>query len=241
MPNQPPNPIVIFGGFLSYASIYSEMKRGLETITGASVRIVNTKGYDWLPIVTFQGWIYLLRKLDQTIREAVQEAPNRKVILIAHSAGGVLGRLYLSGNPFPGVKLLGRKAVKHLITLGSPHKNQAGLTRGGLLSRWINDRYPGAMYSPEVYYTSVGGKYLFGDFSGTSRERWVYNNYQKICGKGLVWGDGLIPIESALLDGSEKLVLDGVSHGQIFGNPWYGSNNALKDLITKTNIFKVIC
>jgi hypothetical protein len=36
-------------------------------------------------------------------------------------------------------------------------------------------------------------------------------------------GDGLVPVESALLEGAEALVLEGVAHGGAFGPVWYGT------------------
>ena len=95
------------------------------------------------------------------------------------------------------------------------------------MSRWIERRYPGATYAPQVQYTSVAGKFLLGNPYGTRRERWIYQNYKKISGKGNVWGDGLIPIESAILEGSQEIVLDGVSHATIFNKKWYGSEDIL--------------
>ena len=178
------SPIVILGGFLSHAGLYSAMRNYLANITGQPVLIVNTKGYDWLPSITILGWIHLLRKLDKSVRAAAIRSSNGKVTLVGHSAGGVLARLYLSSNPFPGIKLLGRQGVKQLITLGSPHNNRSGLTRGGMMSRWISKRYPGTIFSPQVQYISVAGKFICGNPFGNRRERWVYKNYKKIIGKG---------------------------------------------------------
>jgi hypothetical protein len=36
-------------------------------------------------------------------------------------------------------------------------------------------------------------------------------------------GDGLVPVESALLEGAEAVVLEGVAHGGAFGPVWYGT------------------
>lgn len=215
-------PIVIFGGFLSFAMLYRDMRNALASLTGQSVWIVETLGHDWLPSVTRMGWAYLLRKLDHTVRQAIRGSVTGKVTLIGHSAGGVLARLYLSPKPFLGYAYRGLDHVDHLITLGSPHHNQGGMTRGGAMSRWIEQRYPGAYFAPQVKYTSVAGRLIRGDPHGSLREQWVYDNYEKMSGDGTAWGDGLIPVESALLHGSNQLVLDGVSHFSGFGGPWYG-------------------
>jgi len=220
-------PIVIFGGFMSFSMLYWEMRDALASFTGQPVWIVETLGHDWLPSVTRLGWAYLLRKLDRTVQQALGESATDKVTLIGHSAGGVLARLYLSPKPFLGHAYRGLDHVDHLITLGSPHHNQGGLTRGGPMSRWVEQRYPGAHFAPQVKYASVAGKLIRGDPAGSLHERWVYNNYAKIGGDGSAWGDGLIPVDSALLRGSNQLVLDGVSHFSGFGGPWYGSQEII--------------
>lgn len=224
-------PIVIFGGFLSYAGHYTSMQAELEAITGQKVGIVNTRGYDWLPVITMKGWIYLIRKLDEAVVQAARSSPDGDVFIFAHSTGGLLARIFLLENPFPGENFPGREAVSQLITLGSPHSNKGGVTRGGLINRWIEKNYPGGTHVAGVRYTSIAGKYIFGKNSGSTREHWVYQNYKSVCGRGNVWGDGLIPVDCALLDRSNQVVLDGVSHASIFGNPWYGTRQALEKII----------
>ena len=226
-------PVVIFGGFLSYAGHYSKMQIDLESITGHKATIVNTKGYDWLPVITIQGWIYLLRKLDQAVMRAVNGDSPGKVTIFAHSIGGVLARIYLLKDPFSGEKFQGREAVSQLVTLGSPHSNKGGVTRGGLLNRWIARNYPGGTNVPTVEYTSIAGKFICGKNRGSTKQHWVYQNYKSVCGKGNVWGDGLIPVKCALLDDSEQIILEGVSHAQIFGKPWYGERAALERIFSE--------
>jgi len=68
---------------------------------------------------------------------------------------------------------------------------------------------------------------LRGDRAGSRSQRWAYDRYQEICGQGNAWGDGLIPIQAALLKGSDQVILDGISHYSVFGNPWYGSSAAI--------------
>lgn len=231
MPNPIELPSVIFGGFLSYAGHYNSMQENLESITGHNVTIVKTKGFDWLPVITIQGWIYLLRKLDQAVIQAANSNSGADVTIFAHSIGGILARIYLLKDPFPGEKFQGRGAVTQLITLGSPHSNKGGITRGGLLTRWLSKHYPGGTNVPGVTYTSIAGKYICGKNAGSTREHWVYQNYKSVCGRGDVWGDGLIPVKCALLEDSVKIVLDGVSHAQIFGKPWYGDKDAIANIM----------
>ena len=157
------------------------------------------------------------------MRLAVRQSATGKVTLVGHSAGGVLARIYLSPKPFLGHAYRGLGHIHHLITLGSPHDNQRKSLHGGRMSRWVEKRYPGAYFAPRVKYTSVAGKLLRGNREGSLRERHAHVFYEEIIGSGDVWGDGLVPVASALLHGSQQIVLDGVSHFTGFGGPWYGA------------------
>ena len=220
-------PIVIFGGFLSADRIYFALRETLAALTRQHVSVVQTRSLDWLPSVSQVGWAVLLRKLDRTVRAAAQISATSKVTLIGHSAGGVLSRLYLSPHPFYGQAFRGYERVSQLITLGSPHHNRGGLTRGGYMAQWIEQHYPGAAFSPFVSYTAVAGQSLRGDQRGTPRERMAYRTYRSISGHGDEWGDGLVPASAALLRGAHHIKLDGVAHFAIFGDDWYGSESII--------------
>jgi len=217
-----PQPIVIFGGLLSFGVAYWPMREALQRHTGRPVWVVETLGHEWWAIAAPLGWAYLLGKLDRTVQRAARGSPTGRVTLIGHSAGGVLSRLYLSPAPFLGRVYRGLDYVDHLITLGSPHHNLGPLSRGGWMSRRVYKAYPGAYFAPQVRYTSVAGRYQRGDADGSPRERWLYACYRELCGDGAVWGDGLVPVPSALLEGSAQIVLDGASHFSIYGGQWYG-------------------
>jgi pimeloyl-ACP methyl ester carboxylesterase len=210
------------GGFASHSLIYTGMQNTLAKVAGQPVRVVRTQGVDWFPSVLPAGWPLLLNKLDRAVRSAVQDSPTGKVTLVGHSAGGVLSRLYLAPHPFLGRSYNGLQVVDTLITLGSPHNNRHPL-HGGQMSRWIERRYPGAYFGRRVRYVSVAGRLIEGKKEGTLPERHVYRAYRRILGQGDVWGDGLIPVRSALLEGAQQIVLDGVSHFAGFGRSWYGS------------------
>jgi pimeloyl-ACP methyl ester carboxylesterase len=216
-------PIVILGGFLSPAKFYFSMQKTLAALSGQQVSVVGTQPYDWLPSVTPRGWIILLKKLDRTVRTAARAALDGRVVLIGHSGGGVLARLYLSPEPFFGHRYCGLERVAHLITLGSPHFSQGGMQRGGLMARYVQRVAPDAAFAPQVRYTCVTGKFVRGNRSGTSQERFAARVYKEVCGDENAWGDAITPIQSALLPGAEQIVLEGVSHYSIFGEPWYGS------------------
>jgi pimeloyl-ACP methyl ester carboxylesterase len=220
-------PIVILGGFLSPATIYSDMSRLLSKLSGQRTWVVNTHVYDWIAAFIRPGWAHILNLLDGTVRQAAAESDNQKVCLVGHSQGGILARLYLSPEPFMGKRYNGLEHVQRLITLGSPHLNQGGLQRGGVMARWVQQRVPDTAFAPQVHYTCVAGRSVRGDLNGSAKERSAYKIYRQICGDGNVWGDSIVPEPAALLPGSEQISLDGVSHFSMFGEPWLGSKSVL--------------
>jgi hypothetical protein len=219
--------IIILGGFLSFAAVYNGLSQPLSALSGHKVWVVETRVFDWLPSISKAGWFLVLNKLDMMVRKARANSRIGKVTLIGHSQGGVLGRLYLRPEPFMGKRFHGLDHIDHLITLGSPHINQSGLKRGGHMSRWVERLVPGSTYSSRVRYTSVAGKYIHGNSTGSRFERFAHGIYKEICAEGEVWGDGIVPVPSALLPDSQHIILNGVSHYSLLGEPWYGSEEVL--------------
>jgi len=212
-------PIVILGGAFSWPGIYAGMRRTLAECAGVPVSVVPAHPADWALAASEYGWLRILRKLDREIRRVTADTARPRVVLVGHSAGGVVGRLYLSPEPFRGETYAGLERVAHLITLGSPNTNQ----RVGPMRRWVDDRYPGACFSPAVRYTSVAGRRLEGRRHGTPAQRAAYSVYRKLSGDGAAWGDGLVPTGVALLPGAGAVMLDGVGHGPVLSRPWYGT------------------
>jgi pimeloyl-ACP methyl ester carboxylesterase len=157
----------------------------------------------------------------------MSESPTAKVTLVAHSAGGLVARVYLGSEPFMGCACRGLDYVDHLITLSSPHSYRRRKIHDGWLTGWLEERYPDAYFAPQVKYTSVAGKVVRGNPGGRLRERFAHAVYRELIGEGDVWGDGLVPVASALLGGSRQLILEGVSHYTGFGGPWFGSDEVI--------------
>jgi pimeloyl-ACP methyl ester carboxylesterase len=218
-------PVVFLGGFLSAPSIYEGMAREIARVSGQKVWVVQARTHHWLTTVTAAGWALIIRKLDETVKEAVQTSPTGKVTVVGHSSGGVMSRLYLGSKPFYGHIFNGIQWVDTLVTLGSPHYNH----RGGRLRNEVQQMYPDAFFSPHVKYISVAGKSVQGKRDGTSAERRLSSAYQRLCGNGSAWGDGLVPLESALLRGSEHVVLAGANHYGFKGNLWYGTPSLVEE------------
>jgi pimeloyl-ACP methyl ester carboxylesterase len=213
--------VLILGGFMAPAAIYAGLASTLGDLSSGPVSVVPTTGVDWIPSVTKSGWLIILRKLDSAVQGL---ASSDGVTLVCHSAGGLIARLYLSGKPVQGRSFSGWSRVRRLVTLGTPHYHRdCRRIHGGMLSCYANDVAPAAFAAPEVDYVSVAGKLLHGNQRGAMGERTAYDFYRRLTGEGEDWGDGLVPITSALLEGSRQITLDGVGHADGFGPRWYGS------------------
>jgi pimeloyl-ACP methyl ester carboxylesterase len=163
------------------------------------------------------------------VRTALAEHASAQLTLVAHSAGGVLARIYLGDQPYGPRRLCynGHQRVGALITLGTPHRAVGQGRQGGLNQiAYVQRVYPGA-YWPSVRYVSVIGKSIFGAPDGPPPERGAWQSYRLLGAEGAQWGDGVVPLENGLLDGSRKLVIPGLRHDDRADRPWYGSSDAI--------------
>eukprot|EP00804_Cyclotella_cryptica_P028143 CCRYP_010998-RA/>CCRYP_010998-RA protein AED:0.03 eAED:0.03 QI:186/1/1/1/1/1/2/66/684 len=149
--------------------------------------------------------------------------------------------------------------VRALITVGAIHKPPAGdasstcVTRGVLA--YLEETYPGAYLASEgIAYVSVGGDAILGSEvlpedsakTGSKEVNDVYKvrgegsassvaftAYKAVSGNGDRTGDGVVPLEWALLEGSRTIVLEGVLHSinepgtTLPTDRWYGSEKVL--------------
>ncbi|KAH7434509.1 hypothetical protein KP509_06G020700 [Ceratopteris richardii] len=154
---------------------------------------------------------------------------SRKVILVAHSAGGWICRILLGGKvPYDGCIYAASRYVKALVTLGTPHICVDNLTKRNM--DFVNENYPGAAEAGQgVLYICVAGKFVEGEskFGGLWKDL-AWQSYELCCGKGDVWGDGVIPVDCAInLEGAHHVILEGVEHFPSVRDEekrrWYGS------------------
>ena len=150
--------------------------------------------------------------------------------------------------------------VQALITVGAIHKPPAGgaasscVTRGVLA--YLDERYPGAHLTNEgITYVSVGGDAIVGSEvtsdanemkAGSQKVNDIYEvrgersassvaftSYKAVSGDGEMTGDGVVPLEWTLLEGSRAIVLDGVLHSineagtTLPTDRWYGSEKVV--------------
>jgi hypothetical protein len=215
-------PTLILGGFLITPEAYAPMATAISGRTGQPAEVVPVTRGDWLLTSWTLGWRRLLDRTQTLLDRLAARSPSGRVNLVGHSSGGVMLRLLLGDEPFAGRVYAARAQVDTLLTLGSPHS----ALRGTALRRLVDQRYPGAYYAGSVRYVSVGGAIGPQDLRPRAR-RLVRRSYSAICDRPDSRGDGLVPLTSALLAGSEQRVLEGVGHGGWFAERWYGSPDVL--------------
>ena len=213
------------GGFLVTSEAYLNIKNFLENNCNRKVYIVNITRIDWLNSSSVKGWINILDKVQETVSKVLCDTKTEKIDFIGHSSGGIMLRLYLSDQLFGGKKYNGKSITENLITLGSP--NQA--LRATKLRKFVDKEYPGSFFN-EVNYISVGGVVDIRSKEAYFLTKFLARrSYESISGDFNCEGDGLVPLSSSLLEGSNQVILQDTFHGGIFGEFWYGSKSRVMD------------
>ncbi len=218
-------PIILLGGFLINPLSYLGLANYLKKTEGIDVNIVNINKFEWLNTNWEFGWAKVLDKVDILVKEQVKNSNTGKITLIGHSSGGIMLRLYLSDKCFRKRVYDGKKYCNNLITLGSPHS----AIRATKLRSQVDRDFPGSYYAEFVNYTSIGGCIdLKSKRTKLLARLTAENSYKAISGIENDIGDGLVPLSSSLLKDSKQIILKDVSHGKVFGEQWYGSEDTIK-------------
>lgn len=228
-------PIVLVGGLMSLPWRYRGFAEILREVSGSEVYVAPITPLDWI-LGRIRGYGQLVFEVASTVDRALLESESQKAVLVGHSAGGVACRVFVGGDPpYGGRRYSGHRRVSHLITLGSPHVVSDKNSLAPIAQ--VNDLFPGALHEPAgLKYLSVAGGAADGAASSRVRKR-----YERLIEDGRVAGDGVVPVESALLPGSETVVLDDLYHSHYFGR-WYGSDRETvekwwpQDLRVNTNL-----
>ena len=80
------------------------------------------------------------------------------------------------------------------------------MTRGALT--WTDDNLPGAYLAKQgIQYVTVASDLIAGsqDAEKGTPQRAAYDSYRLVCGKGDVPGDGVVPRDSAHLEGATQI------------------------------------
>jgi len=209
--------IVIIGGFSTSPGHYRKMAEQLMELTGLPVKVTPIAMTEWSSVVRRSGWVRLLQKLESTIAEAISESKCDKVVIVAHSLGGIVTRLYLSPHSTLAFtpKFVGQ--IERVITLGTPHRR--GVVRR--LTVWKGLGECLAQDCMPVPILSVVGVV---DYSSRGRfaNRTIGLRYRFHGADPLEAGDGIIPIDSAIYDPQRVLTIPNARHDFRIGHPWYG-------------------
>ena len=217
-------PVVILGGFLITDEAYRPLADWIHQATGAPVRIVPASRLDWLATSWGFGWCRLLDRVDACVRELQRQSPTQRVTLIGHSSGGVMLRPYLVDQTFLGRCFNGATRCNRLITLGSPHQAM----RATPLRARVDRAFPGCPEADQVDYVAVAGRLdPLGSNASTFSTRTSARSYRQIMGDPDLEGDGLVPVQSALLRDARWIELSDTAHGGLFGQSWYGSTDRI--------------
>jgi pimeloyl-ACP methyl ester carboxylesterase len=216
--------LIIIGGYNSFWPAYLRMARDLEDVTGLRAVGVPLMPWHWWAARQSRNATNILTKLHETVVWAHRRHGAGRFVLVGHSAGGIIGRLYLCEQPVWGQVYAGVEDVAAIITLGSPHCVEQGSSTGWFLTDKANELAPGTPHKDSLTYRTVVGRYLRGSSTGNYRQRRAFRAYRFFSGQGDVWGDGVVPIASAGLSGIPSVVLEGVVHSRRLGRKWYGAS-----------------
>lgn len=215
---------------------YWPLRRRLLARGAASVAIAPIGLGGWVR-AGFVGFGPLLGAAARAITTVHHRAGSTPILVVGHSAGGIVARLALSPAPYRGRSGIDPAAVGALVTLGTPHglgRMRARITHAGHRAvRFLDRVAPGAHHLGTTAYLTVGSRAL--GHVRASRRPWarvVELGYELLLGSipddldGPSWGDGIVPVAVVHLDGAEQLTFDDVRHGHI-GGPWYGDERVI--------------
>ena len=236
--------ILVAPGFLTMPGWYDDLAASLRDRGAADVVVAPVYVPDWVlaavrglgPITTRVARALLAAGERSVASTASRGAP---VLLVGHSAGGLIGRLLTSPDPFEGRTFNAAVRIGALVTLGAPNaappvgRNRARWARrvGEAGARFAERHVPGAAFAPTTGYVSVASELVVGRRATTAgRDGFVRRIYEDVYPQPhleAVAGDGLIPVAAALLPGSRTVVLADALHGPARRATWYGSAASL--------------
>jgi hypothetical protein len=227
--------VLVLGGFLTAPPMYSRLVSRLKARGAAAVVIANVWTPDWmLASVLGTGSIATrsARALLAAGRVGGDLSEGAPLLVVGHSAGGIVARLLTAPEPFAGRRFGAASRIGAIVTLGTPHRVSSGEGIGRRInevaSSIANGLVPGSFFAPEIGYVSVASRAVPGDPGGTGRERVAHLLYRSVIGRAAVpgtEGDGLVPVVATALAGARPIVLDHSLHGPGAGGPWYGTDD----------------
>jgi pimeloyl-ACP methyl ester carboxylesterase len=132
------HPILLVHGIVHNPSAFFKLRRRMDEAAWQNVFTVN--------YVTRHGSLYkMVEQLSKRVDQILEQTKSKQIDIIAHSLGGIIARLYLTG--------IGKGKVKNLVTLGTPHQ-------GTQLSWFLQGVYPGTLS-----HDLMSGSYFLKDLA----------------------------------------------------------------------------
>jgi triacylglycerol esterase/lipase EstA (alpha/beta hydrolase family) len=223
MAQQSQNPVVIIEGVGFWDSLYNETKDVLSTkIPSEKIFILPINALDWIgfPPSPERSTNRVMKVLDTTLKEVQAKYPDEPINIVAHSGGGTVAMIYLLGKPYQGDSYDQSYKINKLITLGTPFHSLE--TYGKMKSDFIFEHLDKSFFE-KVPVVSVTSDAWEGKLGGKMSNIVSYYFYESVSGKGDLFGDGIVSVDSCKLDGAENVVLEGIEHLPTPMTPWYGA------------------
>jgi pimeloyl-ACP methyl ester carboxylesterase len=221
--------VLIIGGFATAPVNYLPFARRLRGLGVARVDIAQLWPPDGL-IGGILGFGPLTGRTRRAIERVHAAAGGQPIIVVGHSAGGILARLAMAPVPYRGYRGGAAGKVGALVTMGTPH----GLAQlpnryhhaGHDAAEFLDRVSPGAFFAPRTGYLTVGASFVAAPFRGPLG--WLATEvFGLMLGDEIHSpGDGIVPASSVHLEGARQMTFDDVRHG-VFGAPWYGDDEVI--------------
>ena len=92
-------PTVILPGYFAGAIAYRKLENYLQNL-GFPTVTVPLRRWDWMPTLGGKPVTPILKQLDETVKQVLQQYNTARINLIGHSAGGWISRIYLGEKPY---------------------------------------------------------------------------------------------------------------------------------------------
>jgi hypothetical protein len=223
--------VLIVGGYLTEPLFYRPMRARLLERGAARVSVAPIHLVDWIA-AAFAGFGPLLLQCGRAIR-AARRASRSPLLVVGHSAGGIVARLAMSPRPFDGRHAGVATDVACLVTLGTPHLLRPHAAwrgnAGQRATRFLAREEPDALFAPSTRRVTVGSIAVppRGADPAPPPKQLLNRILTAFVGPSDdVGGDGIVTDDLARSEGARHITLPDALHGT-YGGPWYGDGHVI--------------